>query len=371
MSEALLAPVRKRVTSGIVVTLEAQDTALAALEAYSRLLEARGLAHRVEVRREGPVLSARFLPDPSAPYLGRLQAMECRNARELGPEELCFEIFARMLEGPVAFSFPNLGELEANVRMRLGIVAAARETELTFNTAAADRPAAWWVEGEDGFAIGPEADLVAALEAATQPEEQGPRYAFSCYRASEYAMLTGMAAEMKASHPALYRRLEACSRVSLIKSRRFHDTFLVEYGAEVDLPADYYVPGDRVWFRNPDEASADVSGYEGSWTIYLGGGQFANFWQRHRPYTLVDKCLELYHWRNGLTRGPDGQLAMDETRVAALVEASRANPVEMQEILTLMLRPRDPGGVYGDGGCLDRTREYPRCILPGTADMPL
>lgn len=148
MSEALLAPVRKRVTSGIVVTLEAQETALAALEAYSRLLEARGLAHRVEVRREGPVLSARFLPAPTASYLGRLQAMECRNARELGPEELCFEIFARMLAGPVAFAFPNLGELEANVRMRLGIVAAARETELTFNTAAADRPAAGGWKGK-------------------------------------------------------------------------------------------------------------------------------------------------------------------------------------------------------------------------------
>ena len=74
------------------------------------------------------------------------------------------------------------------ISMRLGIVEAARETELTFNTAAADRPAAWWVEGEEGFAIAPEADLVTALVAATQPEDQGPRYAFSCYRASEYAM---------------------------------------------------------------------------------------------------------------------------------------------------------------------------------------
>ena len=36
-----------------------------------------------------------------------------------------------------------------------------------------------------------------------------------------------------------------------------------------------------------------------------------------------------------------------------------------------MLRLRDPKGVYQEGGCIDTSREYPRCVHPGTADIRL
>jgi hypothetical protein len=43
-------------------------------------------------------------------------------------------------------------------------------------------------------------------------------------------------------------------------------TLLREHGTvESPLPARWFVPGDRVWFRNPDERSADAEGFEGSW----------------------------------------------------------------------------------------------------------
>lgn len=281
------------------------------------------------------------------------------------------EILGRMLAGPVAFRFPSVAELQAHVDMRLAIVEAARRTELSFSTDAADRPPRLWVERDEGFAIAPGVDLLDALRAATQPDGDGRRYGFSCYRASEYAMLTGIAQVMKRHNPRLYARLNQQSQLSVIKSRAFHETFLVEYGETEALPHDYYVPGDRVWFKNPDEASADVPGYEGSWTIYLGGGRFANFWKRDAPYTLEGKCLEIFHWRHAVETSTDGQPSMNETRVAELCERSQGNAAELQTILTQTLRLRDPSGVYASGGCIDRTREYPRWVMPQTCNMPL
>ncbi len=92
------------------------------------------------------------------------------------------------------------------------------------------------------------------------------------------------------------------------------------------LPARWFVPGDRVWFRNPDERSADAAGFEGSWVVYLGAGRFSDFWERGRPFTLERKCVEIHHWR-------------------------------------------DPRGVYDEGGCMDRTRESARWVRPGTSDI--
>jgi len=131
------------------------------------------------------------------------------------------------------------------------------------------------------------------------------------------------------------------------------------------------VPGDRVWFRNPDEASSEASGYEGSWVIYLGAGLFSNFWKRHQPYTLADKCLEIYQWRHALYTDAAGHERIDETKVEALVAAARQDPAEVERILALMQRYREPRGVYLNGGCLDTTREFARWVHPGTSDLVL
>src|SRR3546814_17994260 len=66
-----------------------------------------------------------------------------------------------------------------------------------------------------------------------------------------------------------------------IMSGQFHDVFLHEFGSMTEpLPPKYYIPGDRLWFRNPDEHSSNVEGYEGSWVFYVGDGLFTNFWKR-------------------------------------------------------------------------------------------
>jgi hypothetical protein len=153
-------------------------------------------------------------------------------------------------------------------------------------------------------------------------------------------------------------------------SGEFHEVFLREHGTMSEpLPLKYFVPGDRTWFRNPDEHSSDVTGYEGSWVMYLGGGLFTNFWKRDQPYTLEAKCIEMYHWRNATYRDQAGELQIDEAVVENRVADTADDPAEIERILALMQRHREPSGMYVDGGCIDTTREYLRWVCPGTSDL--
>lgn len=290
-----------------------------------------------------------------------------------GDDALTRETVLALLLGAQALVFPSVEELAAHVRMRVNIARAAARTALAFETAAAERPAQYWRYDEDhGFLLRPGQSLIEALRVTTQPEVSGQLYSFSCYRATEYVILLGIAEELARSNPPLLASLETCWQRKAIMSGRFHDVFLHEHGSiEAPLPPLYYVPGDRVWFRNPDEASADASGFEGSWTVYLGGGLFANFWERNRPFSFDDKCLEVFHWRDGLHTDAQGEPRIDEAIVAREVARTQADPQRREAILARMRRLRDPRGVYAEGGCIDATRESPRWVCPGTADLVL
>ncbi len=283
------------------------------------------------------------------------------------------EIWLAMLLSPVAFHYPGIAELTASIRMRLNIVEAARRTSLAFHTSKIERPVDYWTHSEEtGFTVLPGKSLLDALRQATQPEASGRKYAFSCYRATEYVILLGIAQELESINPGLLQRLQARWERCAIASRKFHDTFMYEYGSlENPLPQKYYVPGDRVWFRNPDPHSSDVPGYEGSWVMYLGGGLFNNFWQHDKPFSLNTKCIEVYHWRHGVYRDSEGNLQMDESAVEEHVSATLKNPMETAQILERTMRMRDASGVYEQGGCIDASREYPRWVCPDTADIIL
>jgi hypothetical protein len=289
---------------------------------------------------------------------------------EQNPEQ---EILLAMLAGPVAFEFPTYAELAASIRMRRNIVTAARRTLLAFHPSKIERPEDCWAYTEErGFTVLPGKSLIDALRKATQPTVSGEIYAFSCYRATEYVILLGMAQELATSNPALLGQLQHQWESRAIMSGQFHDVFMREYGSMSEpLPAKYYVPGDRLWFRNPDQRSSDVTGYEGSWVFYLGGGQFSNFWDRKRPYTLASKCIEIYHWRHGLCQDESGVLQIDENLVDERVRASLADPAEVERILGQMMKLRDDRGVYAGGGCIDASREYPRWVCPGSSDLHL
>lgn len=287
--------------------------------------------------------------------------------------DLIREIVVAMLMGPVAFEFPSVDELVSAVRIRRNIAQAARKTSLAFHTSQAERPEDCWAYREDfGFVIRPGVSLLNALAKATQPEVSGTLYSFSCYRATEYVILLGIAEELSGCNPPLYAQLQALWTERPIMSGRFHDVFLREQGSmNAPLPPRYFVPGDRTWFRNPHEPSADASGYEGSWVIYLGGGVFSNFWKREQPFTLDSKCIEIYQWRHALYLDAEGEERIDETKVEALVTAAQGTAGEVERILAVMQRYREPRGVYQNGGCLDTTREFARWVCPGTADLVL
>ncbi len=284
------------------------------------------------------------------------------------------EILLTLLMSPTGLDFPSVDELESAIRIRRNIVRAASRTTLAFDTDAAERPEDCWAYHEDrGFTLLPDVPLVDALIKTTQPEVSGRLYSFSCYRATEYVTLLGIAQELTRSHPELFDRLQNVWRQRAILSEEFHNVFLREQGSmDAPLPPLYYVPGDRVWFRNPDEASADACGFEGSWVMYLGGGQFTNFWKQGQPYTLTQKCVEIYHWRHGLYRDDQGESQIDEQRIEPLIEATLNNPDELSRVMARMTRWREPRGVYTEaGGCMDTTREFARWVRPGTSDMAI
>jgi hypothetical protein len=284
------------------------------------------------------------------------------------------EIWVALLGSPHRFQFASLESLTSHIRVRRNMALDARKTALAFKTDAAERPQAFWQDGGDeaGFILQPGRCLVEALTAATQPDVTGKLYDFSCYRATEYVILLGIAQELKTENPELLAQLQSINEVHAVRSGQFHELYLVEYGSmEAPLPARFYVPGDRLWFRNPDERSSDVMGYEGSWVIYMGGGLFSNFWKRDTPYTLESKAIEIFHWKDGAYTDAQGELQMDETVVEALVAQTEASASARAQVLERMLRPRDPQGVYAQGGCIDSTREYPKNVSRNHCELVL
>lgn len=287
--------------------------------------------------------------------------------------ELDGEILAALFSCPRPLEFPSYQEFKSAVSIRENIVRAAKRTQLAFDTRSIERPTDCWRHSEDsGFTILPGHPIIDALTKATQPDVSGKRYAFSCYRATEYVILLGIAQELALVNPDLLNRLQARWEKKAIMSGAFHEAFLIEQGTiDNPVPGQYYVPGDRVWFRNPDPVSSDISGYEGSWVIYLGRGLFSNFWKADAPYTLKYKCLEVFHWRNGVAHDATGRDYMDEAVVEERVGHTSADPDESKMTLDRMMRFRDPSGVYADGGCIDASREYPRLVHPETSDIRL
>jgi hypothetical protein len=309
-----------------------------------------------------------------APEFNTLQLCEKLGLHsQTSTDDLEKEILLAMLLGPVTFEYPNYAELVASVRIRQNIVEAARHTELSFHTHKIERPADYWTYSRDtGFTVLPGKSLIEALRKATQPRDSGNLYAFSCYRASEYMVLLGIAQELAHCNPELLHRLQRQWESKALMSEQFQGIFLREYGSmSKPLPPKYYVPGDRLWFRNPHEPSSDVTGYEGSWVFYLGNGLFNNFWKCDKPFGLIEKCVEIYHWRTGMHQDAEGKLLMDESIVAERSRATLSDPVELKRVLDCIMRLRDPFGTYAEGGCIDTTREYPRWVCPGTSDIIL
>jgi hypothetical protein len=290
------------------------------------------------------------------------------------PEHLDREIMLCLARAPIAYCFPSVDELRAAIRVRRFAVTAARRTELAFNPDGYERPQECWVYDEgSGFLLRPGVDMVEALIQTTQPEVSGQQlYTFSCGRAAEYIVLLAVAQELKVHNPDLYQALQRQWQTRALLADDFNDAFIYEIGSlDNPLPMCFYVPGSRLWFRNPDSHSADVEGFEGSWVVYHGSGEFCNLWERAKPFTLTDKCLEIYHWRDGAFLDDAGAIKMNEDIVRERVLTTKQSPEQVGAIVTRMMRYRDIRGVYQDGGCIDASRDVVRWVCPGTSDLAL
>ena len=229
------------------------------------------------------------------------------------------EIVVSLLLSPVEIRFANRADLFSAIRVRANIVEAARETQIEFRTDDAERPGEYWsYEDGRGFVLRHNRPLIPALEAAIRPAVSGRLYSFSCSRATEYIILLAMAREAEQYHADLLRRLTRQAEVRALKSGAFDRAFVQTYGSESQpIPVRFFIPGDRTWFRNPDRESFEVDGYEGSFTFYLGAGQFANFWKPRNTHSLRDKCVEIHSWRQATYRDAEGTLRLDDSLLNA------------------------------------------------------
>ncbi|WP_108469232.1 hypothetical protein [Polynucleobacter difficilis] len=272
---------------------------------------------------------------------------------------LMSEIILAMALSPNVVYFDSVQELKSNLRMRCTVVNAASRTELNFDTSSITRPQAYWIyTKENGFLLRQGVSLADGLERALCPDVSGYTYAFSCQRASEYLILYAVVRELQKVNKTGLNDVEQQWRKRALTGDDFLFRFLGERGTrENPMPMHYYIPGDRIWFKNPDDHSSDIEGFEGSWVIYLGGGRFCNLWDCRSPYTLEEKCLEIYYWSQCVEVSPAGVPWMNEAVVKERVQLALDDPVIKKPILQKMMVYRDPTGVYADGGCIDLSRD--------------
>ena len=272
---------------------------------------------------------------------------------------LISEIILAMALSPDVVYFGSEQELKSNLRMRCTVVQVASRTELNFDTSSITRPQAYWIyTKENGFLLRQGVSLADGLERALCPDVSGFTYAFSCQRASEYLILYAVVCELQKVNKTGLNDVEQQWRKRALTGDDFLFRFLGERGTrENPMPMRYYIPGDRIWFKNPDDHSSDLEGFEGSWVIYLGGGRFCNLWDRHRPYTLEEKCLEIFYWSKSTAVNDSGVLFMNEDLVKEQVNKALNDPALSRSILEKMMVYRDPTGVYADGGCIDLSRD--------------
>lgn len=68
-----------------------------------------------------------------------------------------------------------------------------------------------------------------------------------------------------------------------------------------DIPSNNFIPGDWAYIINTDPKTARKTGYEGSNALYLGGNQFADFFNDHgHAISSENKLQEVYQWRLGV-----------------------------------------------------------------------
>ena len=175
--------------------LRLEELGLQAYVTTTDVADAGGQFARFQLRHE---LANEWAPDRDTTLLCQ---MLTRATLKLDPlsniDDLEREILLAMLLSP-SLKFPSHQELASAVRIRKNIVLAARKTTLDFHTTRG-RASGRILDLSQGSRLYdlPGKSLITALQKATQPAESGQLYSFSCYRATEYVILLGIAQELE------------------------------------------------------------------------------------------------------------------------------------------------------------------------------
>lgn len=282
------------------------------------------------------------------------------------------EIIYSMLLSSEPFMYPTYEEFESALNIRINIVKNSEKSFLNFDCSEIDRPKEYWVFNEEkgGWLLKKDKSLLEALRKTITPPNDSKGYAFSCYRATEYVLLLSLVEELDKVNNNLYEKIENCFMNRVIKSKEFHETFLRDHGYDhKPLPILYFVPGDRVYFKNPDSKSSDVLGYEGSWMIYLGNNKFKNFWQTDNNFSLEDKLVEAYTYSLCTYEDENGKLQIDDPLTYVKLEEIKKNKKRYNKLVSRYMRYRDLGKEYKNGGGIDRYSEIFKYVHPETSDI--
>ncbi|KGP74460.1 protein-glutamine gamma-glutamyltransferase [Pontibacillus yanchengensis] len=174
------------------------------------------------------------------------------------------QILQKMQNVSASYAYPSLQTLMFDINFRKNMMESAiemNESGVTFEgfSESTCNPAYWILTSAGGFMMKP---YVLPSDAIQDIFENGSLYAFECATASVinfyHALLNSIGASMFNAY--------------------FPNLYLYSWHTDPDLGlytfyANHYLPGDVVYFNNPD-FSQENSGYRGENAIALTGGKF-------------------------------------------------------------------------------------------------
>ena len=141
-----------------------------------------------------PAFAAQHLPITTPPAWRNRWAWTAAPTKARWGARSCWPCWA-------ARSLPFRACAGVAVRIRRRIVQAARKTALASTPSTPSAPGLLDLRRRTRLHILPGRSLIEGLRRATQPEASGQLYAFSCYRATEYVTVLGIAQELEEANP--------------------------------------------------------------------------------------------------------------------------------------------------------------------------
>ncbi len=288
----------------------------------------------------------------------------------INEDVLNIEILLSLLGSPFHFVYDSLDDVLSEISIRRNICYYASKTHVSINTnddISIKRPHEYFKNKDNDIILLNNKSLIDGIIYSLLPSVSNNIYDFSCYRVCEYIVLVSILLELKKQNKDyIITKIEDIYRKKPIKSKSFHDIFMTEYGSNTfPLPKLFYIPGERIWFKNVDDKSSDIVGFEGKWTIYLGNGFFGDFWKTsgdiNNQFTFEDVLIEIYNWRFCVKYNENKELYMDENEVNYRNKLCKENQEEKKRIIGLMNNYY--GNYFFESGCVDKTREKPKNIF--------